>query len=57
MLRLLNNGLQLIGVDTFIQKVVIGIIIIAGLAYANWRNEQSKKTARMQMAEGFQKTK
>jgi len=57
MLRLLNNGLQLIGVDTFIQKVVIGIIIIAGLAYATWRNEQSKKTARMQMAEGFQKTK
>jgi ribose/xylose/arabinose/galactoside ABC-type transport system permease subunit len=56
MLKILSNGLQLIGVDTFIQKVVVGVIIIAGLAYAAWQNEQSKKTARRQMTEELQKT-
>jgi ribose/xylose/arabinose/galactoside ABC-type transport system permease subunit len=47
LLTLLDNGLQLIGVNTFIQKVVVGVIIIVGLAYATWRNEQSRREARL----------
>jgi ribose transport system permease protein len=47
MLTLLENGLQLIGVNTFMQRVVVGIIIIVGLAYATWRDAQARKEARL----------
>ena len=45
--HLLENGLQLIGVNTFMQRVVVGIIIIVGLAYATWRDTQARKEARL----------
>jgi ribose transport system permease protein len=47
MLTLLENGLQLIGVNTFMQRVVVGVIIIVGLAYATWRDAQARKEARL----------
>ena len=47
MLTLLENGLQLIGVNTFMQRVVVGIIIIVGLGYATWRDAQARKEARL----------
>ncbi len=51
LLTLLSNGLQLLGINTFIQRVVVGLIIIIGLAYAAWHNEQEKKATRIRMAE------
>lgn len=50
MLMLLDNGLQLLGINTFIQKSIVGLIIIVGLAYASWQDEQARKTARHKMA-------
>jgi ribose/xylose/arabinose/galactoside ABC-type transport system permease subunit len=49
LLTMLSNGLQLLGINTFIQRVVVGVIIIVGLAYAAWHNEQEKKAARLRM--------
>ena len=56
MLMLLDNGLQLLGINTFLQRSIVGLIIIIGLAYASWQNERAKKVARLQMAERVQKT-
>lgn len=54
MLTLLSNGLQLLGINTFLQRVVVGVIIIVGLAYAAWHNEQERKAARMHVTEKIQ---
>lgn len=51
MLMLLDNGLQLLGINTFLQKTIVGMIIIIGLAYAAWQDEQVKKSARRKMTE------
>jgi ribose/xylose/arabinose/galactoside ABC-type transport system permease subunit len=48
-LTLLDNGLQLLGINTFIQKSIVGVIIIVGLAYAAWQDEQANKAARQKM--------
>jgi len=56
MLMLLDNGLQLLGINTFLQRTIVGLIIIIGLAYASWQDEQAKKSARASMAEQIQKT-
>jgi ribose transport system permease protein len=50
LLAILSNGLQLLGINTFIQEAIIGVIIIVGLAYAAWQNERMKKASRLQMA-------
>lgn len=54
LLTLLSNGLQLLGINTFLQRVVVGVIIIVGLAYAAWHDEQEKKAARIYMTEKIQ---
>jgi len=51
MLMLLDNGLQLLGINTFLQKTIVGMIIIIGLAYAAWQDEQARKSARKKMTE------
>lgn len=56
LLTILSNGLQLLGINTFIQEAIIGVIIIVGLAYAAWQNEQIKKTSRLQMASKLHNT-
>ena len=56
LLTLLSNGLQLLGINTFIQRALVGVIIIVGLAYAAWHDEQEKKAARIHMAEKIQVT-
>ena len=56
MLMLLDNGLQLLGINTFLQKAVVGVIIIVGLAYAAWQDEKAKTTARRLMAVKIQKS-
>lgn len=55
MLMLLDNGLQLLGINTFVQKSIVGLIIIVGLAYASWQDEQARKMARHQMAAKVQR--
>jgi len=45
----LNNGMNLLGFNTFIQRVALGLLLIAAVAISQWRQAQAER-ARTQIA-------
>jgi ribose transport system permease protein/L-arabinose transport system permease protein len=45
----LNNGMNLLGVNTFYQRVALGVLLIAAVALAQWRQSRAER-ARTRMA-------
>jgi ribose transport system permease protein/L-arabinose transport system permease protein len=39
----LNNGMNLLGFDTFIQKVALGLLLIGAVAISQWRQSREEK--------------
>jgi ribose/xylose/arabinose/galactoside ABC-type transport system permease subunit len=39
----LNNGMNLVGVGTFYQRVALGVLLIAAVALAQWRQSRSER--------------
>jgi ribose transport system permease protein/L-arabinose transport system permease protein len=39
----LNNGMNLLGFNTFTQRVALGLLLIAAVAISQWRQAQSEK--------------
>ena len=39
----LNNGMNLLGFNTFAQRVALGLLLIAAVAISQWRQAQSEK--------------
>ena len=46
----LNNGMNLLGFNTFIQRVALGLLLIAAVAISQWRQAQSEN-ARTRIAD------
>jgi ribose transport system permease protein/L-arabinose transport system permease protein len=44
MVGVLNNGMNLLGFNTFIQRVALGLLLIAAVAIAQWRQARSERT-------------
>lgn len=47
----LNNGMNLLGVGTFYQRVALGVLLIAAVALAQWRQSRAER-ARTRLAAG-----
>jgi ribose transport system permease protein/L-arabinose transport system permease protein len=39
----LNNGMNLVGVSTFYQRVALGVLLIAAVALAQWRQSRAER--------------
>lgn len=39
----LNNGMNLLGVGTFYQRVALGVLLIAAVALAQWRQARAER--------------
>jgi ribose transport system permease protein/L-arabinose transport system permease protein len=44
MVGVLNNGMNLLGFNTFIQRVALGLLLIAAVAIAQWRQARGERT-------------
>ena len=40
---ILNNGMNLLGFNTFVQRVALGMLLIAAVAVSQWRQGQAEK--------------
>ncbi len=40
----LNNGMNLLGFNTFVQRVALGLLLIAAVAVSQWRQARSERT-------------
>jgi ribose/xylose/arabinose/galactoside ABC-type transport system permease subunit len=47
----LNNGMNLLGVGTFYQRVALGVLLIGAVALAQWRQGRAER-ARTRLAAG-----
>jgi ribose/xylose/arabinose/galactoside ABC-type transport system permease subunit len=43
LIGVLNNGMNLLGIDTFIQKVALGLLLVAAVAISQWRQSRAEK--------------
>ncbi len=43
MIGALNNGMNLLGFDTFIQQVALGLLLIAAVAISQWRQARAER--------------
>ena len=48
----LNNGMNLVGVGTFYQRVALGVLLIAAVALAQWRQARSERARTRSAAAG-----
>jgi ribose transport system permease protein/L-arabinose transport system permease protein len=40
----LNNGMNLLGFNTFVQRVALGLLLIAAVAVSQWRQGRAERT-------------
>lgn len=53
MVGVLNNGMNLLGFNTFIQRVALGLLLIAAVAVSQWRQARAERVrTRIAAAEG-----
>ena len=52
MVGVLNNGMNLLGFNTFIQQVALGFLLIAAVAISQWRQERAEHVRTRIAAEG-----
>jgi ribose transport system permease protein/L-arabinose transport system permease protein len=43
LIGVLNNGMNLLGIDTFIQKVALGLLLVIAVALSQWRQGRAEK--------------
>jgi ribose transport system permease protein/L-arabinose transport system permease protein len=48
----LNNGMNLLGFNTFVQRVALGLLLIAAVAIAQWRQARAERARRRIAAQG-----
>ena len=48
----LNNGMNLLGFNTFIQRVALGLLLIAAVAVSQWRQARAERVRTAVAAEG-----
>lgn len=48
----LNNGMNLLGFNTFIQRVALGLLLIAAVAVSQWRQARAERVRTRVAAEG-----
>jgi ribose transport system permease protein/L-arabinose transport system permease protein len=48
----LNNGMNLLGFNTFIQRVALGLLLIAAVAVSQWRQARAERVRTRAAAEG-----
>lgn len=48
----LNNGMNLLGFNTFIQRVALGLLLVAAVAVSQWRQARAERTRTRIAAEG-----
>jgi ribose/xylose/arabinose/galactoside ABC-type transport system permease subunit len=39
----LNNGMNLLGVNTFYQRVALGVLLVGAVAIAQWRQTRAER--------------
>ncbi|MFO7635143.1 MAG: ABC transporter permease [Caldilinea sp.] len=44
MVGVLNNGMNLLGFNTFIQRVALGLLLVAAVAISQWRQARAERT-------------
>ncbi|MCB0171905.1 MAG: ABC transporter permease [Anaerolineae bacterium] len=49
---ILNNGMNLLGFNTFIQRVALGLLLIAAVAISQWRQANAERVRTQVAAEG-----
>jgi len=49
---ILNNGMNLLGFNTFIQRVALGLLLIAAVAISQWRQARAERARTRTAAEG-----
>ncbi len=49
---ILNNGMNLLGFNTFIQRVALGLLLIAAVAISQWRQGRAERARTQIAAEG-----
>ena len=42
MVGVLNNGMNLLGFNTFVQRVALGLLLIAAVAISQWRQAHAE---------------
>jgi ribose transport system permease protein/L-arabinose transport system permease protein len=52
MVGALNNGMNLLGFDTFIQQVALGLLLIAAVAISQWRQARAERARTRVAAHG-----
>jgi ribose/xylose/arabinose/galactoside ABC-type transport system permease subunit len=52
MVGVLNNGMNLLGFNTFIQRVALGLLLIAAVAISQWRQARAERVRTRVVAEG-----
>ena len=53
MVGVLNNGMNLLGFNTFIQRVALGLLLVAAVAVSQWRQARAERVrTRIAAAEG-----
>lgn len=48
----LNNGMNLLGFNTFIQRVALGLLLVAAVAVSQWRQARAERTRTRIAAQG-----
>ena len=48
----LNNGMNLLGFNTFIQRVALGLLLIAAVAISQWRQARAERVRTSIAAKG-----
>jgi ribose/xylose/arabinose/galactoside ABC-type transport system permease subunit len=48
----LNNGMNLLGFNTFIQRVALGLLLVAAVAVSQWRQARSEQARTKIAAQG-----
>ncbi|NJL94290.1 MAG: sugar ABC transporter permease [Anaerolineae bacterium] len=46
----LNNGMNLLGINTFAQRVALGLLLVGAVALSQWRQARAEKTRARAMA-------
>lgn len=52
MVGVLNNGMNLLGFNTFVQRVALGLLLIAAVAVSQWRQANAERARTQIAAEG-----
>jgi ribose/xylose/arabinose/galactoside ABC-type transport system permease subunit len=52
MVGVLNNGMNLLGFNTFIQRVALGLLLVAAVAISQWRQARAERVRTRVVAEG-----